>query len=326
MMHLRKAFIAAALAATIGMPDFGHQVAMAQEQPVTRPAGNTQKPAGPGLGQALSEQARIYQSRGDVVPAEYVTDRSLLSYAITLLPEFDRSLAALGPTDRWLDIGAGEGQAILDYYGARYDAMHREGQQQRGSKAQSVAISIEDRRTDEWHQTAAALEAGKIRYFFGKPLRDYSAAELGKFNLATDVYGGFSYTSNLSGFMEKVLDSLELNGSFYTLLIDVHPETWSNPPAQPRSVFQTEIVNADGSELKVCTWLRHISCVRVTCEQEKKWDTPIERYRIEKTCADVRVPALTSVHFVAGTPPARRFQLRNSLTATPAVGPGRAPR
>lgn len=267
-----------------------------------------QSPA-PALKEELSAQRGIYQSRGEVVPVEYVTDRSLISYTFSLLPAFDRSLAELGPADRWLDIGAGEGQAILDYYGERYDAMHREGQAQRGSKARAVAVSIEDRRTAEWHQTAARLPPGKIQYLFGKPLREYPAAELGTFRLITDVYGGFSYTPNLSGFMEKVLATLETGGHFYSLLIDVHPERWVNRPASPRSSFQTEIIDARGSELKICAWLRRISCVAVTCEQESKLETPIELYQIRKTCDEVRVPALKPVHFRAGTPPARRFQM-----------------
>lgn len=326
MTYLRKAATAAGFAVTVGIAGIWCAPVLAQGNPAKPPSAAAKKPADPALGREFSEQAKIYQSQGDVVPAEYVTDRSLLSYAITLLPEFDGSLAELGPTDRWMDIGAGEGQAILDYYGSRYDAMHPDGREQRGSKAQAVAISIEDRRTDEWHQTAANLEPGKIKYFFGKPLSQYSADELGKFSLATDVYGGFSYTSNLSRFMEKVLASMESGGSFYTLLIDVHPETWSKPPQRPRSGFQTEIVNADGSEIKVCTWLKRISCVQVTCEQEAKWDTPIERYRIRKACADVKVPVLRSVHFAAGTPPARRFQSAGPLSAAPAVGSGRAAR
>ncbi len=293
--------------------------ALAQNNPVKPPGSAVQKPGNAAISKEVSEheQEKIYQSQGDIVPAEYVIDRSLLSYTITLLSGFDQSLAELGTGDRWLDIGAGEGQAILDYYGARYDAMHPEGREKRGKKARTVGVSIEDRRTTEWHQTAANLEPDKIKYFYGKPLREYSREELGRFQVATDVYGGFSYTPDLSLFMEKVLDSLEPKGVFYTLLIDVHPETWTKRPARPRTGFQTEIINADDSEMKVCSWLKRITCVEVVCEQEEKWDTPIERYRIQKTCNDVKVPALTSVHFSAGTPPARRFQISSPSQASP---------
>jgi hypothetical protein len=62
----------------------------------------------------VSKQGAIYQSRGEDVPKGYVIDRSLLSYTFVLPSEFKRSLADLGPKDRWLDIGAGEGRAILE--------------------------------------------------------------------------------------------------------------------------------------------------------------------------------------------------------------------
>ena len=70
---------------------------------------------------------------------------------------------------------------------------------------------------------AASLEKGQLEYLFNKRLREYSREELGRFQVITDVIGGFSYTEDLSQFMEKVLTFLEPNGSFFTLLQDVHP-------------------------------------------------------------------------------------------------------
>ena len=124
-------------------------------------------------------------------------------------------MANLGAKDRWLDIGAGQGLAILDYFSPRYDAMHLQGLEQRGNKAQAIAISIEDRRTIHWDQTAASLESKQIQYLYGRRLREYSFEELGQFQLITDVLGGFSYTRYLSLFMEKALGLLELNGNLY---------------------------------------------------------------------------------------------------------------
>ena len=40
---------------------------------------------------------------------------------------------------------------------------------------------------------------------FGKRLREYSPEEIGQFQVITDVMGGFSYTQDLSLFMEKTL-------------------------------------------------------------------------------------------------------------------------
>ena len=157
---------------------------------------------------------------------------------------------------------------------------------------------------------AASLEADQIQYLFGKRLREYSAEELGKFQVITDVMGGFSYAQDLTLFMQKTLGFLEPNGAFYTVLQDVRTETGTNKPYYPDASFLTEIVNTDGSEVRMCSWLKSISCVEVTCEAKPDWSPPLEVYRIRKTCDEVVVPALTPVHFEAGTPPERRFRLQ----------------
>ena len=257
-----------------------------------------------------AKQESVYQSRGENVPAGYVVDRSLLAYAAALPADFDRSLAGLGPLDRWLDIGAGEGKAVLDYYAARYDSMHP---QRRGGKARAVAMSIEDRRTSRWHEAARGLAAGQITYLSGRRLREYSAEELGRFKLVTDLTGGFSYTRTLSLFMERVLGALEVDGSFYTLLLDVLPEKSRGRSAYPDSLLLTEIQNAAGAGVRVCAWLRSISCVRVTCEADAKSTRPVELYRIDKLCEPVSVPPLELVHYRAGTPPVRGYRWQTWL-------------
>ena len=79
---------------------------------------------GPQFGAEISKQEQIYRSGTEQLPEGYIIDRSLLSYVHTLSPGFDRALAALGPQDRWLDVGAGRGQAVLDYYASRFDEMY----------------------------------------------------------------------------------------------------------------------------------------------------------------------------------------------------------
>jgi hypothetical protein len=286
-----------------------HLAALLVAQVLCLTPSHSQAPA--RFGQEVSKQQDIYRSTGNDTPGGYVVTRGLSDYADVLAPEFKRQLANLGSRDRWLDIGAGEGQAILDYYTLDYDLAHAKGSEQPVRKAQSVAISIEDRRTPLWRQKASSLEANQIQYFFDKPLRGYSRAELGRFQIITDVIGGFSYTDNLSLFMEKVLGFLELNGSFHTVLQDVHSETGKNLPHYPGSPYLTEIRQSDGSELKVCSWLKSISCVQVTCELKSGWKPLIEVFHVKKVCDNPVIPSLTPVHYQAGTPPERGFQLRD---------------
>jgi len=278
-------------------------------QPLCVGTAQSENPASPGFNEEFSRQESIYHDKAQEFVEGYVTDRSLADYASALSSEFDRALASLGPEDRWLDIGAGMGRAILDYYSPQYDATHAEGREGCANKARAVAMSIEDRRTAFWNQAAARLGANQIQYLFNKHLREYSPEELGQFQLITDMIGGFSYTDNLSRFMGKVLDLLALNGSFYTVLQDVRSEDGTSRPYYKDSPFLTEIRDAGGSDVAVCSWLKTITCVEVTCESRADWKPPLQVYRVHKVCDDVAVPALETVHFEAGTPPERRFRV-----------------
>lgn len=266
------------------------------------------------LSEEISRQDHIYWSYGGQTREGYTVDRGLAEYSNVLPFDFSRALENLGPKDRWLDIGAGEGQAILDYFGP-------EGWEQRGRKAEAVALSIEDRRTPRWQQTAATVESNRLRYLYNRRLREYSVEELGLFQVITDVIGGFSYTEDLSQFVEKVLGFLELNGTFFTVLQDVRPEAGTGKPHYAGSAYLTEITSADGSEGRVCTWLKSITCVVVSCESRADWVPPIEAYAVRKVCDDVTVPRLTPVHYEAGTPPERRFRLARPAPAPQQIEP-----
>ena len=134
-------------------------------------AGWPQEPAQPRLDEEIAKQEKIYRSRGADVPSGYVTGRGLSDYAELLPTGFCDALGRLGSSDRWLDIGAGAGQAILDYYAPEDDAAPGERCAGSGGKARAVAMSIEDRRTDKWRQQAASLGDDRIRYLSGKRLR-----------------------------------------------------------------------------------------------------------------------------------------------------------
>ncbi len=269
-------------------------------------AGWPQEPAQPGIDEEMAKQEKIYRSRGADVPSGYVTNRALSDYADLLPTGFCEALGSLGRADRWLDVGAGDGQAILDYY-APVDGADAAGKCSRlGGRARSVAMSIEDRRSDKWREQAARLGDDRIRYLSGKRLRNYSGEELGKFQIITDVFGGFSYSEDLSVFLEKTLSLLEIGGVLYTVVQSVHLDDGRD---KPNIYYQTELVDAAGRDVKVCSWLKKTACVKVGCESKSDWDTPTELIHIRKVCSDVSVPRMKLLNYEAGYPPARRFQL-----------------
>lgn len=265
-------------------------------------------------GDELSRQEAIYRTKGEDVPEGYVTDRALPAYADMFATGFVHALARLGASERWLDIGAGSGQAILDYYrplSARLPELARMiGVRPAWARASSVAISLEDRRRPSWNRVASDLDEGRIRYLAFRPLEEYSVAEIGRFQLMTDLLGGFTYTDELSVYMEHALALLEVDGTFFTVLQDVKSEKGTNPPSYAAAPYTTELMTADGRELGVCAWLKRISCVQVSCELRSDWKPAVEVYRIRKTCEAVAVPALARTFYAAGTPPDRRFRLK----------------
>jgi SAM-dependent methyltransferase len=265
-----------------------------------------QDSAPPRLDAEITKQDEIYQKRGASVPSGYVTNRGLMNYAELLPTGFCEGLGQLGSSDRWLDIGAGSGQAILDYYAPEGDPAASEKCVRPGTKARAVAMSIEERQTDKWRERAEKLGGDQIRYLTGKRLRQYSAEELGKFRLITDVFGGFSYTEDLSQFVDKVLSALEVGGSFFTLVPGVHLE---NGKDKLGILYLTELESAAGRPEKVCSWLKKTSCVKVTCESKSEWKRPTELIKIDKVCSNVAVPSMKLVEFTSGYPPTRRFQL-----------------
>jgi SAM-dependent methyltransferase len=272
---------------------------------LTTGVGRPQESGQPRIDEEIGKQEKIYRSRGDDVPRGYVTGRRLSDYLELLPSGFCDSLGTLGSSNRWLDIGAGSGQAILDYYATDYGSATGKTCAGAGGKVRAIAMSIEDRRTDSWQQQAASLGDDRVQYFYGKRLREYSPEELGRFQIITDVYGGFSYTEDLSVFVEKALGLLDIGGVFYTLVQSVHLE---NDKDNPRTWYLTDLVDAAGRDVKVCSWLKQTTCVKVDCESKSDWDQPTELIGIKKVCSDVSVPRTKLLKYEAGNPPGRRFQ------------------
>jgi SAM-dependent methyltransferase len=289
-------------------PRFACSIAAAAVLLAAPPPARAQDPTAAELAEQYSIQNEIYQRRR--APRGYVIDRTLEGYAYMLPGEFGRVLAELDEDDRWLDVGAGQGQAILDYYAPAYDRKQRAAaRKKRGKKARSVAVSIEDRRTPEWHKSARTLAAGKVEYRHGKRLREYSPAELGQFDLITDVMGGFSYADDLTVFMQSVMGLLEVDGSFFSILQDVEVEAQTNKPWYDGFPFSTGIENPGGSKVTVCSWLKSMSCAEVRCEARLDERPPLEVYHVRKVCDAVTVPRLEPVDFQAATPPQRSYRL-----------------
>ena len=125
--------------------------------------------------------------------------------------------------------------------------------------------------------------------------------ELGKFQIITDVYGGFSYTEDLS---RVPGEGAELAGHRRRLLHDRAERAFRELARTiPTTWYQTELVDAGGRGVKVCSWLKKTTCVKVVCESKSDWDSPSELINIRKVCSDVSVPRMKLLKYEAGNPP-----------------------
>jgi len=256
----------------------------------------------------LQKQDEIYRSQGGAVPKGYVTTRALAHYDELLPHGFPAVREALGPNGRWLDIGAGSGQAIVDFALRTRIAPQDDdyAEEVADARGRLVAISIEDRRLDAWRHAEGALRANEIRYIHGKRLRELAQEDLGRFDMITDVYGGFSYTDDLSAFTEKVLSFLDAGGSFFTVIQSVH---LADGRERQQTWFLTEIADAAGRDVTPCAWLKRITCVEVECDSKSTWDPATELITVRKLCETTAVPQLIPISYEAGTPPGRKFLL-----------------
>jgi len=106
--------------------------------------------------------------------------------------------------------------------------------------------------------------------------------------------------------VEKALSLLDIGGGFYTVVQSVRLEDGKHKADTP---YQTEVLDAAGGDVKVCSWLKKTTCVQVACESKSDWATPTELISVRKVCSGVSVPHLKLLKYQAGNPPTRQFQL-----------------
>ena len=88
------------------------------------------------------------------------------------------------------------------------------------------------------------------------------------------------------------------------MMQSIHLETGRE---SPDTWILTELQDRSGRQVKLCSWLKSVSCVKVSCESKAEWDAPTELIHVQKTCEPVAVPQTKLLTYEAGNPPGRRF-------------------
>lgn len=250
---------------------------------------------------------QIYWSRLRIKNNGFAVERGLSDYVDKLGQGFHQDLLSLKEKDRWLDVGAGEANASLDYLvntGSR--------------RAFTVAVTA-DPRPSNWNglpRIKAALNKRnpRFRYLMGKYIEKYSVEELGgQFQLITDVYGAFSYSPHVDETLRAIGDLMAVGGRFYTILNvgdgkSVHRET------EPLATLA--IQDSRGRNVPLLDWIHRFQCLELDLQntryvQHTHGDGGDEVYRIalKKNCKEIYIPALELVNFFDGQPPERQYKL-----------------
>ena len=209
---------------------------------------------------------------------------SQINYESELLESLVPRLEKLTPEDQWVDMGAGEGRALLDYL---QDAHFPK-------KAKIAAVSFK-KPESVLEKDIQAIDPN-FHYFEGL-VENLEISQVGKAKLITDVYGPLHYTDDLSTVLQKYVDVLEPGGEILT-------------PGF-RQVGQDGKTNsihfAVGGTASYTYWLKEIPGLKVI-EIPITGDARNTALIIKKVSPEVKIPKLKLYHLYPGSPPWRIFE------------------
>lgn len=143
---------------------------------------------------------------------DFRVGRDLRAYVRNLGAAFEKALQGLGPEQTWLDAGAGKGFAMLQYYkGSIYADRQVEFDP---SKARLIALNAKTPEDARGVEELGVLPRDRFQY-----VEDYvekiNPGKIGQVDLITDVFGPFSYSTDIKTILEKYWAILKENGDLF---------------------------------------------------------------------------------------------------------------
>lgn len=204
---------------------------------------------------------RITEKR--MVENEFRVNSNLTLYKETFGGGFSEALGKLHEGSRWLDGGAGEANAMIEYL-------------ESGGKGRCLAVGYKvpvqaEKRVEE----ATHKFSGRFQYVQGKYFGEMEDMELGGrgFALISDLNGVLYYTKTLVEDMKRYLDLLDVGGVF--VFTNVHIEI-----DMPHALEHKGYVPA------LARWVSNIGGVKVLFHESKG------SYEVHKTSAEILIPPL----------------------------------
>ena len=195
-------------------------------------AGWPQEPAQPRIDAGnYAKQEKILPQPGRRRSARLLTGRRISRTTRDFFPPASATRSAgLAPrTDGWISARA-QGRLYSTTTHPKTSRRRLEKCARSGGKARAVAMSIEDRRTDNWQQQAASLGDDRIRYLSGGLCGTIRARSLENSRSLPTCTAASPIPKTCPGSLEKVLSLLETGGVFYTIVQNVHLDGGKDKP------------------------------------------------------------------------------------------------
>ncbi len=227
--------------------------------------------------------------KATVKSKDYNYTRRLKDYMTSLEDSFSGYINTLKKGDVWLDSGAGDALAQVDYL-------------KRGGVA--TVIALDARQTENKETLGALLQFSlQFRYFQGRYTENYQPQELYPLKLITDVCGAIAYSSHLDRVLKVLLASLVPGGRLYFEMDD------STAPLQANSSDRL-IINkvTDKGEVHVAAadYFNAIKGIEFKVGHAVYGGDTIGTYFV-RTSEKLYVPSLEIKGYEAGSPPRKTY-------------------
>ncbi len=199
----------------------------------------------------------------------FVTDRRLYEYQATLHPDFMFALSRLSPDQHWIDLGAGKGNALIDFARSFKNI-------NQAPELTAVAYKL-----DRWFSLPSF--SGKLKSQVGA-FESQNTSAWKKADVVTDVFGVLSYTHTLSAALQKTFDLLDTNGELY---IETTP-------------YATR-VRWNDEYLPLLDFLARIPGLEVVGKYGQ--------IKVIKRTETIKVPNLKLINYKDDAPPTRQFEV-----------------
>ncbi len=225
------------------------------------------------IGRSLTKGSWI---KNKFYPTEY-------GYSQLLYRDFLKHLDNLTPYQSWLDSGAGEGRAILEYL-QRKVSLH----------ATVTALTFSGTSNKILRKKIESIvrsDPGRIQFLEGKMLSQYDHNDLQSYDLITDVFGPLSYVRDFSGTLRLYLQRLKPDGELYFVTDPIGFKVKSDEKMPSINIIQ---------------WLRKIPFLQVDYQVI---NFSLYSIRLKKLIDYVPVPELLveSSSYKDGVPPKRVY-------------------